>query len=166
MTVAPTLAAVGLGANLGDPAAQLRAALRALAALPDTRLIAQSRLYHSTPMGPPQPDYCNAACVLETTLRAEALLAACHNVEAQAGRVRGRERWLARELDIDLLVYGDVQCDTPGLHLPHPGIGERNFVLIPLAEVAPTMHIPGLGCVESLAAACGREGLAIWPELP
>lgn len=166
MNAPVVVAAIGLGANLGDPPAQIREALSALGALPDTRLTAQSRLYRSAPMGPPQPDYCNAACLLETALPPEDLLAACHRVEAEAGRQRGRTRWVARELDIDLLVYGALVRDTPGLRLPHPGIGERNFVLLPLADIAPELDIPGLGRVEALAAACGREGLAVWPELP
>lgn len=166
MNTARTVAAIGLGANLGDPPAQVEAALAALAELPDSSLRARSSLYRSAPMGPPQPDYCNAACLLETALSPEALLAACHRVEAEAGRQRGRTRWLARELDIDLLVYGDLLRDAPGLRLPHPGIGERNFVLVPLAEIAPDLDIPGLGRVDALAAACGREGLALWPDLP
>lgn len=159
-------AAIGLGANLGDPAAQVEAAMSALDALPQTRLLARSRLYRSAPMGPPQPDYCNAACLLETALSAEALLAACHRIEADAGRLRTETRWLARELDIDVLVYGDLCCDTSGLRLPHPGIAQRNFVLVPLAEAAPDLDIPGLGRAEELAEHCGREGLALWPELP
>ncbi|WP_043767675.1 2-amino-4-hydroxy-6-hydroxymethyldihydropteridine diphosphokinase [Algiphilus aromaticivorans] len=166
MNTARTVAAIGLGANLGDPPAQIEAALAALAELPDSSLSARSRLYRSAPMGPPQPDYCNAACLLETRLSPEALLAACHRVEAEAGRQRSCTRWLARELDIDLLVYGDLLRDTAQLQLPHPGIGERNFVLVPLAEIAPDLEIPGLGRAGVLAAACGREGLAVWPELP
>lgn len=166
MKAEPVVAAIGLGANLGDPPTQIREAMHALGALAETRLQARSQLYRSAPMGPPQPDYCNAACLLETTLSAEDLLAACHRIEAEAGRHRGRTRWVARELDVDLLVYGETQCDTPGLHLPHPGIGERNFVLLPLAEIAPQLRVPGLGRVADLAAACGREGLALWPELP
>ena len=166
MSTRAVLAAIGLGANLGDPPAQVREALTALGALPDTRSVAQSRLYRSAPMGPPQPDYCNAACLVETRLSPEALLAECHALEARAGRLRSRGRWLARELDIDLLVYGKLLRESPGLRLPHPGIGERNFVLVPLAEIAPQLEIPGLGRAGALAAACGREGLALWPDLP
>lgn len=156
---------VGLGANLGDPAAQLRAALVAIAALPDTTLAAASSLYRSAPMGPAgQPDYCNAVCRIETGLAPRALLDALIGIERAAGRIRGGERWGARQLDLDVLHVDGVVLDEPGLHLPHPGIAQRNFVLVPLAEIAPDLHVPGLGSVAARAQACGREGLRSWDE--
>lgn len=112
-------------------------------------------------MGPPQPDYCNAACLVETRLSPEALLAECHALEARAGRLRSRGRWLARELDIDLLVYGKLLRESPGLRLPHPGIGERNFVLVPLAEIAPHAQIPGRGRVSDLLVHCQQHDLRV-----
>lgn len=162
----PVRAAVAIGANIGDPAAQVGAALDALAQLPDTHLTARSALYRSAAMGPPQPDYCNAVCLLSTALSAHALLAACHRIEHAAGRRRTDTRWLPRELDLDVLVYGDRVFDEPGLRVPHPGVSERNFVLVPLAEIAPDLVIPGHGPVAALADGCGRDGLALWGALP
>lgn len=156
---------VGLGANLGDPATQLRAALQALAQVPGCEVLDVSRFYRSAPMGPSdQPDYCNAVCVLRSPLSPRALLEALIAIERQAGRVRGGERWGPRSLDLDLLHVEGVAMDEPGLHLPHPGIGYRNFVLVPLADVAPGLHIPGLGTIGPLAIASGSTGLTLWDE--
>jgi len=159
-------AAIGLGANLGQPDEQVRQAIERIAALPKTRLLARSPLYQSAPMGPPQPDYCNAVVVVETQMEARALLEALQHLEAEAGRNRAGDRWCARELDCDLLLYGAVQQDGPGLTLPHPGIAQRNFVLIPLADIGPDIEIPGVGRAGELAARCSHEGLAPWPDLP
>lgn len=161
-----TSAYVGLGANLGEPAAQLRTALEAIAQLPDTRVAATSRFYRSAPMGPPeQPDYCNAVCEIETALTPRALLESLIGIERAVGRIRGAERWGPRRLDLDLLHVDGVTMDEPGLHLPHPGIGKRNFVLVPLAELAPTLEIPGLGNVTDRARAAGTDGLGLWDAL-
>lgn len=157
------IAYVGLGANLGDPPAQLRAALKAIAALPRTRIEAVSRFYRSAPMGPAdQPDYCNAACRVTTELAPRALLEALIGIERTAGRERGAERWGPRLLDLDLLHVEGIALDEPGLHLPHPGLMRRNFVLVPLAELAPTLVIPRLGAIADAAAGIGREGLEVW----
>lgn len=166
MTAPVVTAAIGLGANLGQPDEQVRQAIERIAALPKTRLKARSPLYKSAPMGPPQPDYCNAVTVVETELLATELLEALQRLEAEAGRDRGGDRWCARELDCDLLLYGAVQQDRPGLTLPHPGIALRNFVLVPLSDIAPEIEIPGVGRAGELAARCSREGLAPWPDLP
>lgn len=158
-----TSAYVGLGGNLGDPAAQLRTALEAMGRLPGTRVVATSRFYRSAPMGPPgQPDYCNAACELDTALAPRALLDALIDIERAAGRIRGAERWGPRRLDLDLLHVVGVEMNEPGLHLPHPGIGKRNFVLVPLAELAPMLEIPGLGRVAERAREFGTAGLEPW----
>lgn len=157
---------VGLGANLGDPAVQLRAALDAIAALDGTRLVATSRFYRSAPMGPPdQPDYCNAVCRIETLLSPRTLLDALIDIERSAGRIRGSERWGPRRLDLDLLHVEGCEVDEPGLHLPHPGIASRNFVLVPLAELSPTLEIPGLGAVHAHAQRAGTQGLSAWDAL-
>lgn len=154
---------VGLGANLGDPAAQLRAAARAIAALPETRLRAGSRLYRSAPMGPAgQPDYCNAVVHIDTNLAPRALLDALIGIERAAGRVRGGERWGARQLDLDILHVEGIALDEPGLHLPHPGLAQRNFVLAPFAEIAPALDVPGLGRITALAERAGTAGLSLW----
>lgn len=158
-------AAVGLGGNLGNPAARIEAAFGALAALPDTVLLERSRLYRSAPMGPAdQPDYCNAVALLDTDLPARALLEALLAIERAAGRVREGERWGPRTLDLDLLVYGDARIEEPGLKVPHPGIAERAFVLVPLCEIAPELCVPGLGTVREVAARIDTRGLVPWDE--
>ncbi|MCB1745949.1 MAG: 2-amino-4-hydroxy-6-hydroxymethyldihydropteridine diphosphokinase [Gammaproteobacteria bacterium] len=158
---APTRRAfVGLGSNLDDPAGQVRRAFTALAALPGTSLAARSRLYRNPPMGPQdQPDYVNAVAALDTTFTAEALLDALQGVERAHGRVRDGTRWGPRTLDLDLLVYADAVIATAGLHVPHPGIAERAFVLVPLAEIAPRLDIPGLGAVADLLEAVDRTSV-------
>lgn len=158
-TGAPAIrAAVALGSNLADPEAQVRRAFDELAAIPDTRLVARSRLYRTRAVGPPQPDYVNAVALLETRLDADGLFDRLLGIEAAHGRVRG-ERWGPRTLDLDLLVYGDAVIDTPRLSVPHPQLALRPFVLVPLAEVAPDLAVPGLGPVEALCAACAPEGI-------
>jgi 2-amino-4-hydroxy-6-hydroxymethyldihydropteridine diphosphokinase len=134
---------VGVGANLDRPFRQVAAALAGLDDLPATRCTATSRIWRSPPMGPPdQPDYANAVARLETGLGPEALLAALHEQEDAAGRVRA-ERWGPRVLDLDLLLYGDAESDDPALRLPHPGVWDRDFVLHPLAEIDPDLILPG-----------------------
>lgn len=155
---------LGLGANLGEPAAQLALALQRIAALPKTRLVARSSLYRSDPVGPAgQPDYCNAVAEIDTALPPAELLEALLAIERDAGRTRDGIRWAARLLDLDVLHVDGVVLDTPTLRLPHPRLHERNWVLVPLAEIAPTLVIPGLGEVAALAAAIGARGLRKWP---
>lgn len=137
---------VGLGSNLDHPARQIEAAFEALDALPGTRLIAQSGLYRSAPFGGvEQADFINAAAALLTELDARDLLLELKAIERARGREPGGVRWGPRVLDLDLLVYAGVEIDEPDLKLPHPGIAERNFVLLPLSELAPDLHVPGLG---------------------
>ena len=160
-----SIAYIALGANLGQPAQQLRATLLALAQVPGIQLLAQSPLYRTAPLGlAGQPDYCNAVCKVQTTLEPEALLEQLMTLERAAGRVRGEDRWGPRLLDLDILHVEGEKRDTPRLHLPHPGIAQRNFVLIPLADVAPTLEIPGVGRVAELAKNIGRSGLEPWSE--
>lgn len=153
---------LGLGANLGNPAAQLDAVLKALDAQPKIRLLRCSRYWRSRAIGPqPQPDYCNAACSIETRLTPEALLSVLLDLENAAGRTR-EQRWGPRVLDLDLLHVDGVRRATTRLTLPHPQLERRPFVLVPLAEVEPTLVIPGIGAVASLAAACDRSDLQLW----
>ena len=144
-----TIACVGLGANLGDAPATVRAAQQALAGLPGTRLLAASRLYRTPAWGKTaQPDFINAAALLETALPARELLDGLLAVERRFGRTRaadGSDRWGARTLDLDLLLYGAEVIDEPGLHVPHPHLHERAFALVPLLEIAPAAVIPGIG---------------------
>ncbi|GMA16288.1 2-amino-4-hydroxy-6-hydroxymethyldihydropteridine diphosphokinase [Deinococcus metallilatus] len=147
---------IALGANLGEPLATLRRAREALGTL--GTLTGVSSLYRTAPVGGPpgQPDYLNAAVRLQTALAPAELLAALHATEARAGRVR-RERWEARTLDLDLILYGGRVQDTPGLTLPHPRAWERAFVLAPLADLDPELAHPVSG--ETVGAALNRVGL-------
>jgi 2-amino-4-hydroxy-6-hydroxymethyldihydropteridine diphosphokinase len=151
---------IGLGSNLDQPERQVQLALEALAELPETVVTAHSSLYRSEPLGPPgQPDYINAVAALETGLSPLDLLAALQGIEARQGRVREGERWGPRPLDLDILLYGEQVSDDPRLTLPHPGLYERNFVLYPLAEIAPGLSIPGKGPLEVLLAQCHQGRL-------
>lgn len=141
---------VGVGSNLGDSAARVRAAFAALGGIAGTRLVSTSRLYRTRPFGPvEQGDFINAVAGLLTRLEAPALLDELRAIEKAAGRVR-EVRWGPRTLDLDLLVHGDQRINTPDLTVPHPGIAERVFVLAPLHDVAPTLDVPGVGRVEVL----------------
>lgn len=154
---------IGLGANLQDPPAQLRAALALLAQGPDVTLTAQSSLYRSAPLGPgPQPDYCNAVCAVETQLAPDPLLSRLHEIERALGRERPPQRWAPRLIDLDLLHYEGVTRRSGRLVLPHPELHQRNFVVQPLAEIAPDLVLPGLGAVRELARRLGDAGLARW----
>jgi len=152
---------IGVGSNLQDPERQVREALALLAELADSRLIAQSALYRNPPMGPAdQPDYVNAVAGLLTRQEPEALLRSLQALEQRLGRIRkAGDRWGPRIIDLDLLVYGSLQRSVPGLNLPHPGIFERNFVLLPLCDIAPALEVPGQGIVAALAAGVERTGL-------
>jgi 2-amino-4-hydroxy-6-hydroxymethyldihydropteridine diphosphokinase len=152
---------IGLGSNLDDPAGQVRRALAALAAIPDTRLIASSAFYRSPPLGPQdQPDFVNAVAGLLTRLPARELLSALQAIEDAQGRRRDGPRWGPRTLDLDLLLYGGLRLEDEGLVLPHPGLAERAFVLVPLLELAPGLRLPGGASIARLAAAAGDGGLA------
>lgn len=153
------LAYIGLGANLGNLEEQLRQAACDLAALPDSRLLAGSRLYRSPSWGPvPQPSYLNAVVAMETGLPAGDLLQALFAIERRHGRVRGPLRYGPRTLDLDLLLYGEATIAITDLQIPHPRMGERAFVLQPLAELAPRLQIPGLGAISELLARIENSG--------
>jgi len=144
---------VGLGSNLCHPADQVLRALDSLDALPDVQVVRRSRLYRSAPWGVlEQPAFVNAVAELRTTLAPRPLLDTLLAIERGQGRRRDGERWGPRLIDLDLLCFGSVQIDEPGLVLPHPHIGARAFVLMPLAEIAPDLSIPGTGVVSSLLA--------------
>lgn len=142
---------IGLGGNVGDAQARLRSAFDALSRIPSTRLLRRSRFYRTPPWGiADQPHFINAVAELETSLAPRELLDALLAIERAHGRQRGGERWGPRTLDLDLLAYGDLRCEEPGLTLPHPRIGERAFVLAPFAELRAEMRIPGSGTVREL----------------
>lgn len=151
---------VGVGSNLREPRGQVEQALARLAELPLTRLVSRSSCHATKPVGPvAQPDFVNAVAGLLTQLAAGDLLRELHALERALGREPAPERWGPRVIDLDLLVYGRERRDDPGLTLPHPGIAERAFVLVPLAEIAPDLEIPGLGRVAALLAHVDTAGV-------
>lgn len=142
---------IGLGSNLEGPAGQITAAFELLDKLPETRLTGRSSLYQSAPFGPvEQPDFVNAVASIMTSLAPTELLGHLQQIERQQGRIQVIEHWGPRVLDLDLLVYGDTEILSPELTVPHPGIGVRNFVLLPLRELAPDLLIPKLGRVSDI----------------
>ena len=153
---------IGVGSNLEDPRAQVLAAFERLGELPRTRVVLTSRLYRSRPLGPvAQPDFVNAAAGLITRLDSSSLLDHLHALERTMGRPEQHERWGPRIIDLDLLAYGSERRADARLTLPHPEIVKRNFVLYPLADIAPGLELPGLGRVVELAAAVSAEGLTL-----
>ncbi|MBS7662006.1 2-amino-4-hydroxy-6-hydroxymethyldihydropteridine diphosphokinase [Pseudomonas lalucatii] len=151
---------IGLGSNLAEPHEQLRGALAALAALPDSRLAATSSFYASDPLGPAdQPRYVNAVAALDTALSPLALLDALQAIELSQGRTRKAERWGPRTLDLDILLFGQRQLDEPRLCVPHYHMHARPFVLYPLAELAPELRLPDGRHLSELLAACPFAGL-------
>lgn len=148
----PRRAFVALGANLGDAAATVRAAMDAIDRLPGTRVVARSSLYRTAPVGHvDQPAFVNAVVAVDTTLAPEPLLDALLAIETEHGRVRSFAN-APRTLDLDLLLFDDATITTPRLVVPHPRMHERAFVLVPLAEIAPACVLPGRGRVDTLAA--------------
>lgn len=151
---------IGLGSNLDNPELQLDTALGALDDIPETRLVKNSSFYRSAPLGPSdQPDFINAVALLDSGLTAGQLLVRLQTIENRQGRVRDSQRWGPRTLDLDLLLYGSRIIEEPELTVPHPGIRHRNFVLVPLLELAPELEIPGLGRADELLAATGCAGI-------
>jgi 2-amino-4-hydroxy-6-hydroxymethyldihydropteridine diphosphokinase len=156
---------IGLGSNLDDPQRQLETAFSALDKLPGSSVTRHSAFYRSKPMGPAdQPDYINAVAELTTGLAPQALLLALQAIEQAQGRVRNGQRWGARTLDLDLLLYGNEIINTDCLQVPHPGMAERDFVLIPLAEIAPDVVIPGQPVLRLLLEHCPDHGLERLPD--
>lgn len=161
-----TDALLGLGSNLGDRKALIDEAVVRLGRLPGTHLTARSSYYKTEPVGPiSQEWFLNIAVALRTGINPDALLAACHVIEADLGRNRAAEiRWGPRFIDIDLIAFGDVSRADGSLALPHPRFAERGFVLMPLAEIAAGTRIGGRTVADHLAAVggAGVEKLA-WP---
>ena len=157
------VACIGLGGNLGDAATTLRAAQEALDRIPGTRLLRASRLYRTPAWGKTeQPDFINAAALLETRMSPRELLDGLLAIEREFGRTRavdGSDRWGARTLDLDLLLYGDAEIDEAGLHVPHPHLHERAFALLPLVEIAPDAMIPGRGLARDALAVMATDDI-------
>jgi 2-amino-4-hydroxy-6-hydroxymethyldihydropteridine diphosphokinase len=145
LTGAPVIpqvrAFIGLGSNLGDRLVNLQEAVGRLSQTDGVEVGRISRVYETAPVGPPQPDYLNAVAEVRTVLSARHLLEACLRIEAELGRTRA-ERWGPRLIDLDLLDYGRMRIDEPGLVVPHPRMHERAFVLVPLLELDPDPFLP------------------------
>jgi 2-amino-4-hydroxy-6-hydroxymethyldihydropteridine diphosphokinase len=158
---------VGLGSNLDDPVSQVLLALTALSALPRARLVARSGLYVGPPMGPQdQPDYINAVAELRVRGTPDELLADLQRIEQGQGRRRHGERWGPRTLDLDLLLFDQLVIAQSGLRVPHPGLCQRDFVLVPLCEIAPDVQVPGEGCARDLVRGLGETGLRRIADVP
>lgn len=148
--MAKNIVYIGLGSNIQQPRLQIKNAIRALNALPRTRVLKDSGYYKSKPMGPEdQPDYVNAVVEMETGLAAGELLKSCQLIETQQGRIKTRH-WGERTIDLDILLYADLQLDSSDLTLPHPGIGLRDFVYKPLLKVNDQIEIPGIGSLKQI----------------
>jgi 2-amino-4-hydroxy-6-hydroxymethyldihydropteridine diphosphokinase len=166
----PETAYIGLGANLGDPLTQLNEARNAIAALPQTRLTAASRWYCSKPLPLPDgrpdadhADYINGVVRIATSLQPAELLEALQAIELAHGRDRHGPRWRARPVDLDILLYGQMIIESPRLHVPHPGLVEREFVLYPLYDIEPQLVLPDGRRLEDLLADCPLRGLDCLP---
>ena len=150
---------VALGSNLAQPEAQVNQAFDALARLPDSHLVARSSLYRSAPVGyADQPDFINAVARIETRLAPHDLLQSLLGIELEFGRMR-EFRNAPRTLDLDLLLYEDLQFHEPGLTLPHPRMHERAFVLLPLLEIDPACAIPGRGQAHDWLVQCDDQSI-------
>ena len=159
MSPAGHRAYIGLGSNLEQPQQKVCAAMSALGELPDTRLLARSSLYHSAPVGyADQPDFINAVALIETALAPQALLQGLLALEQQFGRVRTFLN-APRTLDLDILLYDDLVIADTNLVVPHPRMHERAFVLLPLAELAAGLQIPGKGSVSEWLHRCGDQSV-------
>ncbi|EGQ7832446.1 TPA: 2-amino-4-hydroxy-6-hydroxymethyldihydropteridine diphosphokinase [Vibrio vulnificus] len=154
---------IAIGSNLADPVVQAKSAIEALKQLPKSRFLCASQLYSSTPMGPQnQPDYINAVAAIETELTPLELLDCTQAIELKQGRVRKEERWGPRTLDLDIILYGDEVIDSERLTVPHYGMKEREFVLYPLAEIAPNLTLPDGTELSQLLTIVDKNGLGIW----
>ncbi|MGF1696680.1 2-amino-4-hydroxy-6-hydroxymethyldihydropteridine diphosphokinase [Vibrio lamellibrachiae] len=154
---------IAIGSNLADPVGQANGAIEALKHLPKSTLLSASQLYSSSPMGPQdQPDYINAVVAIETQLTPLELLDCTQTIELEQGRVRKDERWGPRTLDLDIILYGNDVIDSERLIVPHYGMKEREFVLYPLAEIAPNLTLPDGTELQHLLSKVDRNGLSTW----
>ncbi|URQ61552.1 2-amino-4-hydroxy-6-hydroxymethyldihydropteridine diphosphokinase [Pantoea alhagi] len=154
---------LALGSNLADPLHQVRNALDALNAIPQTQRVAVSSFYRTPPYGPPdQPDYLNAAVALDTALSPEALLDHTQRIELEQGRERKAERWGPRTLDLDILLFGDRVLHTPRLTVPHYDMHNRAFMLVPLLEIAPQAQLPDGRPLAAVAAGLDCSAILPW----
>jgi 2-amino-4-hydroxy-6-hydroxymethyldihydropteridine diphosphokinase len=154
------IAYIGLGSNLGNPVEQLEEALKAIQEHSQMHLLASSHFYASSPMGPQnQPDYVNAVCKIKTSLQPQELLSTLQDIENQQGRERVGERWGPRTLDLDILLYNDLELNTTKLTVPHYGMKDREFVLVPLFEISPDLIMQDGRSLATWVAKCNLDGL-------
>lgn len=157
---------IGLGSNLADPQAQIISALDKLEQLEHSKIVNVSSLYFSRPMGPQdQPDYMNAVVELSTSLSPIVLLDGLQAIENEAGRIRKDNRWGARILDLDILLFEQQVLQCERLTVPHYGLKLREFVLLPLTEIAPSLTLPDGDCVSLLAKNIEKNGLKVHSKL-
>jgi 2-amino-4-hydroxy-6-hydroxymethyldihydropteridine diphosphokinase len=163
-----TRAFVALGSNLNEPVKQIEEALAALSVLADTTLVACSPLYRNEALGSdPQPVYVNGVAELRTGLGPHALLDALQAIEAVQGRTRGGKCWRPRTIDLDILLYGDMEIRDDRLEVPHPEMHRRRFVLEPLRDLAADLSVPGRGPLRDLIERAPPHGLIrIAPDAP
>jgi len=158
-----TLAYIAIGSNLASPLEQVNAAVQALGEIPQSKIVAVSSFYRTPPLGPQdQPDYLNAAVVLETALDAETLLDNTQRIELQQGRVRKAERWGPRTLDLDIMLFGHETINTERLTVPHYDMKNRGFMLWPLFEVDPNLIFPDGTSLKSILDNLNAEKPARW----
>ena len=154
---------IAIGSNLASPLEQVNAALAALAEIPESQIVAVSDFYRTPPLGPQdQPDYLNAAVALDTALAPEALLDHTQRIELQQGRERKAHRWGPRTLDLDIMLFGELQMNTPRLTVPHYDMKNRAFMLLPLAQIAPDLRFPDGDNVTDLLANLDPSGIPRW----
>jgi len=155
-----SIAYIGLGSNLGESKSILQNSISRLATEKNIRLLKISSLYASKPLGEKnQPNYINAVISVSTQLSPHQLLQLLQEIELEFGRERTHERWASRTLDMDILLYNQLICLDERLTLPHPEMTQRDFVLVPLCEIAPDTMIPGIGDIETVLKACDIRGL-------
>ncbi|ELP5694083.1 MULTISPECIES: 2-amino-4-hydroxy-6-hydroxymethyldihydropteridine diphosphokinase [Enterobacter] len=158
-----TLAYIAIGSNLASPLEQVNAAVQALGEIPQSRIVAVSSFYRTPPLGPQdQPDYLNAAVVLDTALNADTLLENTQRIELQQGRVRKAERWGPRTLDLDIMLFGHEVINTPRLTVPHYDMKNRGFMLWPLFDVAPDLTFPDGLSLKAVLDSLDAEKPARW----
>ncbi len=151
---------IGVGSNLGNSTNTVKNAFNAIGNIEDTRVLKASSLYCSKPMGPQdQPDYINAVCLIETSLKPHGLLKQLQRIELEEGRERKGERWGPRTLDLDILLYGNETIDTADLTIPHSGMAAREFVMVPLFEIAPDLVMQDGKPIAQWVANCSLDGL-------
>lgn len=160
---------IGLGSNLENPQLQVQTAVESLLRLPQTRYVKDSGLYLSRPLkiegdSSDYPDYFNAVSLLETCLEPLILLDHLQAIEERQGRIR-KKRWQSRTIDLDILLYGDLEINHERLQIPHPGIIDREFVLYPLQKLVDEIDIPGHGKLSACIEACSENGLRYMGEI-